>query len=132
MSSRLSPHRKALKLRWIFEHVTDESSGSQKRFAITPAYAFTDYRAQGQTIESVIVNITAPPDGGRLSLANLYVALSRSSGRETIRILRDFNEKLLAQPLDPDPAADDERLEELEAKTKLWCEGMKSSSASGS
>ncbi|KAG8746743.1 hypothetical protein FRC10_003726 [Ceratobasidium sp. 414] len=76
----------------------------RSQFPITPAYAFTDYRAQGQTIESVIVNITAPPDGGQLSLANF-------SGRETIRILRDFSEKLLAQPLDPDLAADDERLE---------------------
>ncbi|KIK16994.1 hypothetical protein PISMIDRAFT_112290 [Pisolithus microcarpus 441] len=53
------------------------------QFPITPAYAFTDYHAQGQTISSVIVDIARPPSGG-LNLFNLYVALSRSSGRDTI------------------------------------------------
>ncbi|KIM60952.1 hypothetical protein SCLCIDRAFT_123129 [Scleroderma citrinum Foug A] len=45
---------------------------------MTAAYAFTDYRSQGQTIPAVIVDIVTPPTGG-LSLFNLYVALSRSS-----------------------------------------------------
>ncbi|KAJ7028352.1 hypothetical protein C8F04DRAFT_964088 [Mycena alexandri] len=58
---------------------------------LTGAYAFTDYRSQGQTLPYVIVDIGTPPTGG-LSLFNLYVALSRSSGRETIR-LEELNEK---------------------------------------
>ncbi|KIM60689.1 hypothetical protein SCLCIDRAFT_1216599, partial [Scleroderma citrinum Foug A] len=45
------------------------------QFPVTPAYAFTDYRSQGQTILHVIVNIASLPTGG-LSLFNLYVALS--------------------------------------------------------
>ena len=45
---------------------------------MTAAYAFTDYRSQGQTIPYVIVDIGSPPTG-TLSLFNLYVALSRSS-----------------------------------------------------
>ncbi|KAG8702074.1 hypothetical protein FRC08_003717, partial [Ceratobasidium sp. 394] len=65
-------------------------------------YAFTDYQSQGQTIESVIVDITIPPAGKRLTLFNIYVALSRSSGTETIRLLRDFDEGVLMQPLDED------------------------------
>ncbi|KAF8572560.1 hypothetical protein K439DRAFT_1378246 [Ramaria rubella] len=56
------------------------------------AYAFTDYRSQGQTIPNVIVDIGTPPSGGKLSMFNLYVALSRSSGQETVR-LRELNEK---------------------------------------
>ncbi|KAH9943738.1 hypothetical protein B0H21DRAFT_695357, partial [Amylocystis lapponica] len=54
------------------------------------AYAFTDYRSQGQTISFVIVDIASPPSGSDLTLFNVYVALSRSSGRHSIRLLRDL------------------------------------------
>ena len=37
---------------------------------------------------------TAKPPAGTLSLFNLYVALSRSSGRGTICLLRDFDDTL--------------------------------------
>ncbi|OCH86076.1 hypothetical protein OBBRIDRAFT_701245, partial [Obba rivulosa] len=47
---------------------------------VTAAYAFTDYRAQGQTIPYVLVDIASPPPPVNLSLFSLYVALSRSSG----------------------------------------------------
>ncbi|OCH83983.1 hypothetical protein OBBRIDRAFT_742374, partial [Obba rivulosa] len=64
-----------------------------RQFCVTGAYAFTDYRAQGQTIPIVLIDIQTPPPPGTLSLFNLYVALS---------------------PLQ----AEDERLEQLNAKTK--------------
>ncbi|KAH7870856.1 hypothetical protein F5879DRAFT_812861 [Lentinula edodes] len=67
---------------------------------MTAAYAFTDYRAQGQTIPSVLVDIGKPPTG-TLSLFNLYVALSR---------------KLLAE---------DDRLERLNEQTARWWKKMK-------
>ena len=35
------------------------------QFPMTAAYAFTDYRSQGQTIPAVIVDITTPPTGKR-------------------------------------------------------------------
>ncbi|PSR70805.1 hypothetical protein PHLCEN_2v13327, partial [Hermanssonia centrifuga] len=35
----------------------------RRQFPITPAYAFTDYRSQGQTLPYVIVDIAAPPTG---------------------------------------------------------------------
>jgi len=56
------------------------------QYPITAAYCFTDYRSQGQTIPRIIVDIASPPTG-KLSLFNLYVALSRSSGQETLRLL---------------------------------------------
>ncbi|KAI0257795.1 hypothetical protein BC834DRAFT_838987, partial [Gloeopeniophorella convolvens] len=40
---------------------------------------FTDYRAQGQTIPKVVVDIAPPPTGASLSMFSMYVALSRSS-----------------------------------------------------
>ncbi|KAF8589185.1 hypothetical protein K439DRAFT_1292644, partial [Ramaria rubella] len=61
-------------------------------------YRFTDYCSQGQTIPNIIVDIPTPPTGGRLTLFNLYVSLSQSSGQDTIR------------------------LEELNAKTSEWWE----------
>ncbi|KAI0085324.1 hypothetical protein BDY19DRAFT_896819 [Irpex rosettiformis] len=86
---------------------------------MTEAYAFTDYRAQGQTIKNVIVDIAKPP-GVDLTLANVYVALSRSSGRETIRLLRPFDQSIIRQPLDYNLQLEDERLAALNAKTKKW------------
>ncbi|OAX36729.1 hypothetical protein K503DRAFT_772219, partial [Rhizopogon vinicolor AM-OR11-026] len=41
-----------------------------------------------------IIDIGAPPTGG-LTPFNVYVALSRSQGQDNIRLLRDFDGKLL-------------------------------------
>ena len=56
------------------------------------ADSFTAYWSQGQTIHYVLVDIVQPPMG-TLSLFNLYVALSRSSGQDIIRLLQDFNKR---------------------------------------
>ncbi|KAF8478323.1 hypothetical protein JB92DRAFT_2601607, partial [Gautieria morchelliformis] len=69
---------------------------------LTAAYAFTDYRSQGQTLPCVIVDIATPPTGG-LTPFNAYVALSRSSGSEFLRL-------------------EDERLEALDIETAAWWE----------
>jgi hypothetical protein len=90
------------------------------QFPITPAYAFTDYRSQGQTIKSAIVDIATPPSGGPLSMFNLYVALSRSSGRDSIRLLRDFNPDLLMRPVNHELSTEDKRLREQNASTQIW------------
>jgi hypothetical protein len=45
------------------------------QYPITGAYAFTDYRSQGQTISYSLMDI-GPPPHGTLSLFNLFVALS--------------------------------------------------------
>lgn len=51
------------------------------------AYAFTDYRAQGQTIRPVLVDLARPPTGA-LTAFNAYVACSRAVGRDMIRFIR--------------------------------------------
>ncbi|THH14508.1 hypothetical protein EW146_g5828 [Bondarzewia mesenterica] len=89
------------------------------QFPMTAAYAFTDYRAQGQTIPHVIVDI-APPPSGKLSLFNLYVALSRSSGRDSIRLLRDFDDELFMGTHDAPVIEEDERLRATNHSTKNW------------
>ena len=55
----------------------------RRQLGIVPAYAFTDYKSQGQTMEFVIVDISKPPTGV-LSPFSVYIALSRSRGRKTI------------------------------------------------
>ncbi|KAJ6523531.1 hypothetical protein DFH09DRAFT_937823 [Mycena vulgaris] len=77
------------------------------QFPLTGAYAFTDYRSQGQTLVFVFVDIATPPSGG-LSLFNLYVALPRSSGRGTIRLLRDFNDEMFQKAHNPALLAEDD------------------------
>ena len=96
-----------------------ESTRTFKRsqFPITLAYAFTDYRSQGQTLPYVIIDIASPPTG-TLSLFNLYVALSRSSGRHSIRLLRDFEDKLFKREQDRELMSEDLRLETLNDESK--------------
>ncbi len=93
----------------------------RKQYPLTAAYGFTDYRSQGQTIPYVIVDIAIPPTGG-LNLFNLYVALSRSSGRSTIRLLRNFDDKLFEKQHDQILLQEDERLDEKDRQTQLWYE----------
>lgn len=98
---------------------------TRTQFPITGAYSFTDYRAQGQTIPYVVVDIASPPTSG-LSLFNLYVALSRSSGRGTIRLLRDFDDNMFLQAHVPELLEEDERLGELDVVTRGWWDKMSS------
>ncbi|KAG1792112.1 hypothetical protein EV424DRAFT_1336713 [Suillus variegatus] len=84
------------------------------------AYAFTDYRSQGQTISNAIVDLARPPSG-ELAPFNVYVALSRGHGRENIR-LRDFDEKLVTTHPNEYPRLEDRRLLELDEVTERWWE----------
>ena len=94
-----------------------------RQFLMTPAYAFTNYQSQGQTLPYVIMDIATPPMGG-LDLFNLYVVLSRSSGRETIQLLRDFDDDLFKKSHDPTLLAEDDRLEQRDKITKAWWQQM--------
>ncbi|KAG0695952.1 hypothetical protein DFH29DRAFT_813630 [Suillus ampliporus] len=47
----------------------------RRQLPIMPAYSFTDYQSQGQTISNSIIDIATPPSGG-LTLYNIYTALS--------------------------------------------------------
>ncbi|KAF8424992.1 hypothetical protein L210DRAFT_797582, partial [Boletus edulis BED1] len=92
---------------------------TRRQIPLTAAYAFTDYRSQGQTIEKVIVDIGKPPTG-ELTPFNAYVALSRSRGRDSIRLLRGFDEKLFTTHPSEHLRREDERLNELDRITEGW------------
>ncbi|KAJ7683082.1 hypothetical protein B0H17DRAFT_942244 [Mycena rosella] len=84
------------------------------QFLVTGVYAFTDYRSQGQTLPYIYVDIGTPPTGG-LSLFNLYIVLSRSLGRDMIRLLRDFDDEMFKRGMSQN--AEDDRLEGLDEDT---------------
>ncbi|KAF8120368.1 hypothetical protein EV363DRAFT_1477910 [Boletus edulis] len=96
----------------------------RSQLPVTPAYAFTDYRSQGQTIRHAIIDI-APPPTGALTPFNIYVALSRCRGRENIRLLREFDEKLLTKHPSEYLRMEDERLDKLDKETEKWWNGTK-------
>jgi hypothetical protein len=52
-----------------------------RQTALTGAYVFTDYKAQGQILEYVIVDLAKPPSGC-LTLFSVYITSSRSRGRD--------------------------------------------------
>ncbi|KAJ3574092.1 hypothetical protein NP233_g1995 [Leucocoprinus birnbaumii] len=91
----------------------------RRQLALTQAYAFTDYKSQGQTIPCVVVDLAQPPDrGSKLTPFSAYVALSRSRGRDTIRILRHYDESLFTTHPSEDLAEEDIRLAILDQETK--------------
>lgn len=60
------------------------------QFMLTPVYAFTDWKLQGQTIKNMIINLAKTPSAA-LAGFNAYVAMSRSWGSSTIQLLQDFD-----------------------------------------
>ncbi len=90
----------------------------RRQLALTPAYAFTHHKCQGQTIEYVIVDLGKPPSG-TLDPFNAYIALSRSRGRGTIRLLRRGEHELYTtHPSLKELKRKDERLCMLTVSTK--------------
>lgn len=89
----------------------------QEQLPLTPAYAFTDYCSQGQTIPDVIVDLATPPFGGRTPF-NVYMALSRSRTTDQARLLRNLDSRLFTTPPDEHLAEEDARLERLNRDTE--------------
>lgn len=99
-------------------------SGKAKATTDYCGIAFTDYRSQGQTVPSVIMDIAKSPTEAGLPLFNLYVALSRSSGRDRIQLMRDFDQELFFKPIDASLVREDKQLAKLNEETrKKWTMG---------
>lgn len=90
---------------------------TRRQFPLAPAYAFTDFKAQGQTIDHILVDI-GKTTCFALSPFNAYVSLSRSHGRDCIRLLRDFDNNLFLRHPSEDLQIEDARIEELAEETR--------------
>ncbi len=95
------------------------------QLAIVAAYAFTHHKCQGQTMEYIIVDLGKPPSG-TLDPFNAYIALSRSHGRVTIRLLRRGADNLYTvHPSMNELKKEDERLYILvEMTAKSYEDGL--------
>ena len=97
---------------------------TRRQLPLTPGYAFTDHKSQGQTLGNALVDI------GKLSRFPVnpfaaYVALSRSRGRHKICLLRDFDVKLFTTHPSADLKEEDERLTIVAEETKQkWQAGL--------
>ncbi len=95
---------------------TNKYTVYRRQFVLAAAYGFTHHKGQGQTLEYVLVDLADPPktpmDG-----FHAYVALSRSRGRDTVRILRDFNLDVLMTPPSPELTLEDTWLRRLHDDT---------------
>ena len=97
---------------------------ARQQLPVTPTYAFTDYCSQAQTIEHCIIDLSTPPTS-KLTPFNAYVALSRSRGRNTVRLLRDFDEHLFTHHHSEHLWIEDEQLDALDKRSKeKWEEAI--------
>lgn len=94
-----------------------------KQLPLTSAYAFTDYRSQGQTIQNAIIDITSLPTENLMPF-NIYVALSHCRGREGLCLLCDFDDKLLTSHPSEYLRTEGERLVQLDREINIWWKAM--------
>lgn len=85
---------------------------SRSQLPIMPAFAYTDYKAQGRTMEKVIVDLQSCRN-----LQSVYVMLSRAKSLDGLLILRDFQSKQLCNPLSGDLRTELNRLDALALET---------------
>jgi hypothetical protein len=80
----------------ISYHGNSSTKIIRRQYPLSAAYSFTDYKSKGQKIQCVIVDI------GKMVVFPVtpfaaYVALSRSRGQNTIRLLQDFDDTIFTR-----------------------------------
>lgn len=103
-----------LMFEYFFGHPLD--STSRRQFALTGGYAFTDFKAQGQTITRLITDLANPPTRS-LSPFSAYVTLTRCRGRNNIRLLKYFDEAVFRRHPNEDLREETDHLKELEKRS---------------
>ncbi len=81
-----------------------------------PAFAITTYKAQGLTMNKIIVDLQVPL--ATMQVASIYVPLSRVKRAEDVAILRPFDMKVLQIQSSLAQNAELKRLDELNRKTQ--------------
>ncbi|KAJ7279722.1 P-loop containing nucleoside triphosphate hydrolase protein [Mycena rebaudengoi] len=89
---------------------------SRLQLPLLPAYAYTDFKSQGRSLDLVIVDL----EGAR-SLQGLYVMLSRATTLKMLAVLRNFGPRTMSSRLAEEFRDEFRRLERLDAETtKSW------------
>ena len=114
----------------VNDPVLGKKTAKRKQLPLTAAYALTDYRGQGQTLYPVVIDIGRTPTGS-LTPFNAYVALSRGRSRDSIRLLRDFEDKMFTVHASEFLRQEDMRLHHLDEQTRSAWEKKKGGPISG-
>ncbi len=94
----------------------DSDSVSRLQLPILPAYAYTDYKAQGRSLDAAIVDLDSC-----LSIQGAYVMLSRVRTLDGVAILRPFKPRKIEAEISAELREEFGRLERLdEATTARW------------
>ena len=88
-------------------------SVSRLQLPLLPSYAYTDYKSQGRSLDTAIVDPASAS-----SLQGVYVMLSRLRALEGLVILRPFNSAKLEQRLSQELRKELKRLDELDDMTR--------------
>ncbi|KAJ7286217.1 hypothetical protein C8J57DRAFT_1216440 [Mycena rebaudengoi] len=86
---------------------------SRTQLPLVPAYAYTDYKSQGRSLQRVIVDLASAR-----SLQSLYVMISRASSLKAVAVFRNFTASKVNLRLGQDFRREFDRLEALDASTK--------------
>jgi hypothetical protein len=92
-----------------------------RQFPVTLAFAITDYKCQGKTYNSVVLDL-AKPRTGNSPPASPYVQLSRARSLDNVVLLRPFDVAELRTPLS------DELIAELDWQRHMHRETLQTSS----
>jgi hypothetical protein len=57
---------------------------------IAPAFCLTNFKAQGQTFDNLIIDLCQPLDNVRLNMHNIYITLSRLRSINGLTILQNI------------------------------------------
>jgi hypothetical protein len=93
----------------------------RKQVPVCPAFCLTDYKVQGSTLDSVILDLRDDPTirGGdrHQRFCSTYLQLSRLRTRDGLHLLQEI--KMKDVPFEPDPRilAEMQRLQELQRMT---------------
>ncbi|KAJ7018537.1 hypothetical protein C8F04DRAFT_977181 [Mycena alexandri] len=85
----------------------------RKQIPILPAYAYTDFKSQGRTLDFVIVDLATARGQG------VYVMLSRVKSLKGLAILRWFPPTKVFQRVSQEMRTELERISLLDAATTL-------------
>jgi hypothetical protein len=95
---------------------------SRLQLRLLPGWAMTIDKCQGQNMPKSITDLSSPPSAGnRLTASHVYVALSRSQGRDDLRMLRpltDALKKVLSNHIGSALRNDDRRLTDQARDTR--------------
>lgn len=88
-------------------------SVSRLQLPLLPAYAYTDYKSQGRSLATAIVDPSSAS-----TLQGVYVMLSRVKALQGLAILRPFKAAKIEQRLSQELRTELNRLEELDTRTR--------------